>query len=55
MQALYEEDAQCAIRISSDNPQIQKLYADFLMEPGSERAEDLLHTSYTEKPRFHKL
>ncbi len=55
MQALYEEDAQCAIRISSDNPQIQKLYADFLMEPGSERAEELLHTSYTEKPRFHKL
>ncbi len=55
MQALYDEDVECSLRISSDNPQIQKLYADFLHEPGSEKAEELLHTSYSSKARFHKL
>jgi NADP-reducing hydrogenase subunit HndD len=53
MKALYDEDELCDIRVSSDNVQIQKLYEDFLGEPGSEIAEELLHTTYTPKARFN--
>lgn len=53
MKALYDEDASCEVRVSSDNPQIQKAYEDFLGAPGSELAEELLHTTYTPKQRFH--
>ena len=43
---LYSEDERLVIRQSHNNPDIQKLYKDFLGEPGSELAEELLHTSY---------
>ena len=51
--ALYDEDAYKAIRVSKDNPQIQELYRNFLGQPGSEKAEQLLHTSYTPKHRYN--
>jgi len=53
MKALYSEDERQEIRVSSDNPQIQELYKDYLGEPGSELAEELLHTSYSPKDKFH--
>lgn len=53
MKALYDEDELCDIRVSSDNPQIQQLYKDYLEKPGSELAEKLLHTSYTKKEKFN--
>lgn len=43
---LYSEDERQVIRQSHNNKDIQKLYEDFLGEPGSELAEELLHTSY---------
>ena len=43
---LYSEDERCVVRQSHNNPDIKKLYKDFLGEPGSELAEELLHTSY---------
>ena len=43
---LYSEDERCVVRQSHNNPDIKKLYEDFLGEPGSELAEELLHTSY---------
>ena len=43
---LYSEDERLTIRQSHNNPDIQKLYKDYLGEPGSELAEELLHTSY---------
>ena len=46
---LYREDERLVIRQSHNNKDIQKLYADFLGEPGSELAEELLHTSYNAK------
>ncbi len=52
MKALYDEDTIKELRVSSDNPQIQELYQNFLGEPGSELAEELLHTSYTGKKRY---
>ena len=43
---LYSEDERQVVRQSHNNKDIQKLYKDFLGEPGSELAEELLHTSY---------
>ncbi|MBR2726764.1 MAG: iron hydrogenase small subunit, partial [Solobacterium sp.] len=48
----YDEDTIKELRVSSDNLQIQQLYKDFLGEPGSELAEELLHTSYAQKEKF---
>jgi NADP-reducing hydrogenase subunit HndD len=45
-QVLYEEDKGKPIRRSHLNPDIIKVYADYLKTPGSELAEKLLHTSY---------
>lgn len=46
MAALYQIDRSLPIRKSHENPDIQKLYADFLGEPLSEKAHELLHTTY---------
>ncbi len=43
---LYGIDERKAIRQSHNNPDIQKLYAEFLGEPCSELSEELLHTTY---------
>ena len=52
MKALYDEDKYKELRVSCDNPQIQKLYKDFLIEPGGVLSEKLLHTSYSPKKKF---
>ena len=44
--ALYDEDAQMELRKSQDNPMIKALYDEYLGEPGSHKAHELLHTSY---------
>ena len=44
--ALYQDDISNELRISSLNPEIQKLYKDYLGEPGGELAHKLLHTHY---------
>jgi len=49
--AIYEEDKGKAIRKSHMNPEIIKLYEDFLGEPMSEKAHHLLHTSYFDKKK----
>ena len=50
---LYSEDERQVVRQSHNNKDIQKLYKDFLGEPGSELAEELLHTSYVaDRERF---
>ena len=47
--AIYEDDKNATIRKSHDNPYIKKLYEDFLEKPGSHKAHELLHTSYSPK------
>lgn len=44
--ALYQLDKHEAIRYSHDNPDIQKLYQEYLEHPLSEKAEKLLHTDH---------
>ncbi len=52
-QALYSEDERQTIRQSHNNVQIQDLYKEFLGEPNSHLAHELLHTSYNEhRERF---
>lgn len=43
---LYKEDSELPVRKSHENPEIKKLYAEFLKEPGSHKAHELLHTTY---------
>ena len=45
-QALYRSDHENFIRKSHKNPVIKELYKEFLDEPGSEKAHELLHTHY---------
>jgi iron only hydrogenase large subunit-like protein len=49
MKGLYAEDAGKTLRLSHENPDIQKLYKEYLGTPGSEKAHHLLHTKYTSK------
>ncbi len=51
--ALYQEDESKALRMSHKNPQIIALYDDFLGEPNSHKAHELLHTHYTAKEKFN--
>ncbi len=45
--ALYRDDQGKTLRKSHLNPAIQALYKEFLGEPGSHLAHELLHTAYT--------
>lgn len=50
---LYKEDERCVVRQSHNNPDIIRLYKDYLGEPCSERSEELLHTHYnTHRERY---
>lgn len=46
---LYKEDTELKFRKSHENPDIKKLYAEFLEKPGSHKSHDLLHTHYENK------
>jgi len=50
--AIYAEDANMPIRKSHENPEVLKLYKDFLKNPLSDVSHHLLHTKYTKRERF---
>ena len=50
--ALYSEDERQALRQSHNNPQIKALYDEFLGEPNSHKAHELLHTSYVAREPY---
>ena len=43
----YDEDQRMALRKSHENPLVKQVYAEYLGSPGSKRAHQILHTSYT--------
>ena len=47
--AVYREDEGKKLRKSHENPDIQKLYAEFLGKPLGEKSHHLLHTTYSDK------
>ncbi len=50
--AIYKEDAGKQLRRSHENPAIKLIYDEFLGEPNSHKAHELLHTTYTAKKRY---
>jgi len=50
--ALYSEDASLTVRKSHKNPEIKKLYDEYLGKPNSHKAHDLLHTHYVVREKF---
>ena len=47
--ALYDIDSDKSLRKSHENPAIKEIYKEFLGEPGSHIAHELLHTNYSAK------
>lgn len=52
-QVLYNIDKEAKLHKSHENPEVQRLYAEFLGEPNSHKAHHLLHTSYGKKDFYH--
>ena len=50
--ALYEEDKEMPLRKSHESPIIKMLYDEYLEEPGSHKAHEILHTSYVPRARY---
>jgi NADP-reducing hydrogenase subunit HndD len=51
IQAIYQEDEGKPIRTSHRNPEVAKIYADYLTKPLGEKSHHLLHTRYTPRSR----
>lgn len=49
---LYKIDENKRLRKSYQNPYIKELYKEYLGEVGSEKAKELLHTSYKARPKL---
>ncbi|MBQ1243719.1 MAG: iron hydrogenase small subunit, partial [Clostridia bacterium] len=52
--ALYENDKNRPFRKSNENEDVKTVYAEFLGEPNSHKAHELLHTTYVARPMFDK-
>ena len=50
--ALYEDDRKDVLRKSHENPVLKEIYKEFLGEPGSHKAHEILHTHYVKRDRF---
>ncbi|MGN7762780.1 NADH-dependent [FeFe] hydrogenase, group A6 [Paenibacillus sp. 22594] len=50
--AIYTEDEAQTVRKSHNNPYIKALYEEFLGEPNSHLAHELLHTHYVTRSKF---
>jgi len=52
MEAIYAEDEGKPRRMSHENPEITKVYKEFLKTPLGEKSHHLLHTKYTKRKRY---
>ena len=50
--AMYSIDEKSTIRLSHKNPVLQKIYKEFLGEPGGHLAHELLHTHYEMREKY---
>ncbi|MDO5417174.1 MAG: NADH-dependent [FeFe] hydrogenase, group A6 [Lachnospiraceae bacterium] len=53
--ALYSEDERKTLRKSHENPDLQKLYQEFLGEANGHLAHKLLHTHYTKRGKYNEI
>lgn len=51
-EAIYAEDMSMAVRKSHENPEIIKIYKEFLKEPLGEVSHKLLHTTYKKRNHY---
>lgn len=51
--ALYGQDDNMPVRKSHENPLLKKVYADYLGEPGGEKAHHILHTTYAKREKLY--
>jgi NADH-quinone oxidoreductase subunit G len=51
---IYQDDRDRTIRHSHENPEVIKLYEEFLGKPLGPKAHDLLHTRYTARPLYKR-
>ena len=51
--ALYSEDEAKAVRKSHENPLLKKIYAEYLGQPGGEKAHHILNTSYVKREKLY--
>jgi len=51
-EAIYAEDEGMPLRKSHQNPEIIKIYKDFLGKPLGDKSHHLLHTKYTARKRY---
>ncbi len=49
--AIYAADKKATLRKSHENSEVKKLYAEYLGEPNSHKAHDLLHTHYINRKK----
>ncbi len=52
--ALYENDKSRPHRKSHESEDVKEVYKEFLGEPNSHKAHEILHTSYVKRPMFTK-
>ena len=55
MRALYNEDESKNLRKSHENPDLLKLYEEYLGQPCGHRSHELLHTTYTPRGLYNEL
>jgi NADH-quinone oxidoreductase subunit G len=51
---LYQDDQERQLRYSHENPEVIRVYQDFLGVPLGEKAHHLLHTRYTARPLYQR-
>lgn len=51
-EAIYAEDTGMSLRKSHENPEVVKIYKDYLGEPLGEKSHHLLHTKYIPRNRY---
>jgi len=50
--AIYQEDRNLPLRKSHENPSVKRLYEEYLGQPNSHKAHQLLHTHYVPRKKY---
>ncbi len=50
--ALYDQDRGMVLRKSHENRTVKKIYKEFLEKPGSDKAHEILHTTYVPRSMY---
>ncbi len=51
IESVFRRDKDMPVRKSHENPAVKRIYKEFLGHPGSEKAEELLHTKYINRKK----